>query len=182
MLKSQKTEAAVKHRFPEAVAFVVCKSKEGKVNLCPIGFFTLVTWFPKVWAIALYETHYSTKVISETDEFVLCLPSITQVKDVLYCGSVHGWDIDKTENISLKFKESKRVKPPLVEDAVACFECKVIGKHVVKDHTLFLGEVVVSYVSDKNWQEKIYNWDDKRLGTIKLGENSAPIEYSPEGE
>ena len=150
--------------------------------MCPIGYFTLITWKPKVWAVALYKTHYSTKVINNTDEFVLCLPAIQQVDSLLYCGSVHGWKIDKAKNTNFKFTKSNRVKPPIVEESIACFECKVIGKHIVHDHTLFLGEVVESHISEKDRREKIYNWDDKRLGTIKLGDTSKEIQYSPEGE
>lgn len=174
------TEEALKHRFPEAVALIVSKDKKGKINLCPIGYFSLITWEPKVWSIALYKSHYSTKVIDDTDEFVLCLPSIQQVKSVLYSGSVHGWSLDKTIKIDLKFGKSRKIRPPFIEDSIACFECKVIQKHIVKDHALFLGEVVSSYQSDKDWKEKIYNWDDKTLGTIKLGEKSEKIQYSPQ--
>lgn len=180
MLKQGNTEKIIKHRFPEPVALIVCQNSKGKINLCPIGFFTLVAWEPKVWAIGLDKTHYSTKVISETNEFVLCLPSIDQVKDVLYMGSVHGWNTDKTNNIAIKFKKSKLVKPPLVDDAIANFECKVIKKLKIKDHLVFFGEIVKSYESDKNWQDKIYNWDDKNLGTLKLGNRPMKILYSPE--
>ncbi len=175
------TEEAMKRRFPEPVALIVSKDKKGRVNLCPIGYFTLVTWEPKVWAIALYYSHFSTKVISDTREFVLCLPSMEQAKDVLYCGSVHGWKIDKTKHTNFTFKSALKINPPIIEDCVACFECRVLEKHTIKDHMLFLGEVVASYQSERDWQEKIYNWDDRHLGTIKLGGKSAKISYSPEG-
>ena len=105
-----------------------------------------------------------------------------QVKDVLYTGSVHGWVVDKTKHVSFKYKASKFIKPPLIENSIACFECQVIKKEPMKDHWLFFGEIMASHESVKNWQEKIYNWSDKTLGTLKLGNNSAKIDYSPKGE
>ena len=102
MLQPIDTEAVVKHRFPEAVVLIVSKDKNGKVNFCPVGFFSLVAWKPKVWLVALYKKHFSTKVIKETKEFVLCLPSIGQAQDVLYCGSVHGWTVDKTKHVAFQ--------------------------------------------------------------------------------
>ncbi len=179
-MRLEDTEKALLQRFPEALALIVSKDVKGKVNLCPIGYFSLVTWEPKVWAVAIYKSHYSTKIIKDTNEFVLCLPAIQQVKDVLYCGSVHGWTEDKTKRINLKFIKSKKVKPPIIEGSIACFECKVIGKIKIEDHTLFLGKIVESYCSEKNWQDKIYNWDDKSLGIMQFGKKSMKISYSPQ--
>lgn len=47
---------------------------------------------------------------------------------------------------------------------------------------VFFGEVLAAYGSEKSWREKIYNWDDKKLGTLKLGDESVVIPYNPEGE
>ena len=178
MLKNNDIEGVVKYRFPEAVALIITKNKTGKVDLCPVGFFTLASWEPKAWVISVYKTHYTTSVLKDTKEFVLCLPSFEQVEDVLYCGSVHGWKIDKTKNIKLKFIQSKHIKPPLIDNSIACFECKVAEEYDAMDHVLFLGEVVASYESNKNWKDKIYNWDDKKLGTLKLGGKSKKINYT----
>lgn len=182
MLKQGEIKKIVKKKFPEPLALIVSQGKNGKINLCPIGYFSLVSWDPKIWGIGLYKEHYSTKVISDTKEFVLCLPSFEQVNDVLYSGSVSGKDVNKAENVKLKFIKSKRVKPPLIDDSIACFECQVLKEIKIGDSILFLGKIVTAYESDKNWTEKIYNWDDKKLGTIKLGDNFQNINYSPEGE
>lgn len=181
MLKEVDIEKAVKLRFPEPVALVVSKDKNGKVNLCPVGFFCLVAWEPKVVAVSLYEEHFTPKAISETREFVVCLPSIDQVEDVLYCGSVHGWETDKTKKVRFKFLKSKFVKPPLIDDSIACFECKVTKQLKVEDHILFLGKIVAAHESGRSWEGKIYNWDDKRLGTMKLGDEYSEADYCFEG-
>lgn len=182
MLKDVEIETGVKKRFPEAIAVIISKDKNGKVNLCPVGFFCLIAWEPKTWAIGLYNTHYSTKIINDTNEFTLSLPTIDQAKDILYCGSVHGWKIDKIKSISLKFVDSKYIKPPLIDDAVANFECQVIQKTNVEDHTVFFGKIVAAHESNKNWKDRIYNLDDTKVGTIKFGDKSVKITFSPEGE
>ena len=181
MLKPVDIESGVLHRFPEALALIVSKDQSQKINLCPIGYFTLIAWEPKTWVIGLYEKHYSTKIISETKEFVLCLPSVEQAKDLLYCGSISGRKVDKTKSISLKFTPSSTVKPPLVEDSIACFECKVVQQRVIGDHVAFFGQIVMAYESGKNWRQKLYNWDNKKIGTIALGDKFNEISFSPEG-
>lgn len=155
------TEEAVTKRFPEGVALIVCKDENGKVNATPIGWFMLCNSKPRCWAISLYQSHYSNKVITETKEFVLCLPSYSQKKDILYCGSVHGWDTDKLKNCDLQAVSSKQINPPIIKECIACFECKVINSVKAPDHTIFIGEIVESYVSERT--DKLYNQGNHRL-------------------
>jgi len=56
-------EEAVKKRYPEAVALIVCQDKD-KINVTPIAWFTLCNSNPRCWAIFLYYKHYSHQVIS----------------------------------------------------------------------------------------------------------------------
>ena len=182
MIKQTDTKEAVRNRFPEAVALIITKSKEGIVNLCPIGYFCMASPSPRTWAIGIHKEWQTNKNISETSEFVLCIPSMDQIDDLLFCGSVHGTEIDKTKKLKLKFHKSEHIHPPVIEDAVACFECKVTKSLPVNDHTFFFGEVLASYVSDKTWKDRIYNWDDVRLGTLTLGNKFKEIGYSPQGK
>lgn len=160
-MRSISTEDAVKKRHPEQVALIVCKDNNGKVNIAPIGWFTLCNSHPSCFAICLSNKHYSGKVISETKEFVLCLPSFSQKDDILYCGSVHGSDTDKLAHCQLKTIPSQKVQPPLIENSIACFECKVVKTCDAGDHKIFIGEILASYVSDK--KDKIYNLGEHNL-------------------
>ena len=101
-MKETEIEKAIKKRHPEGVALIVCKDEKGKVDVKPIGWFTLCSSEPRCFAICLYNKHYSHKVIQDTKEFALCLPSFTQKDDILYCGSVHGWDTDKLKKCKLE--------------------------------------------------------------------------------
>jgi flavin reductase (DIM6/NTAB) family NADH-FMN oxidoreductase RutF len=164
-MKDVSVEEAIKKRHPEGVALIVCK-KDKKTNVTPIGWFTLCNSNPRCWAICLYNKHYSHKVIFDTKEFVLCLPSYLQKKDILYCGSVHGEDTDKLKNCKLKIIPSKKVQPPIIEDSIACFECKVIKTCNAGDHTIFIGEILVSYISDR--KDKVYNQGERKLIEWKI--------------
>lgn len=165
-MKSTSVEEAIKKRHPESVALIICQDKDGKINVTPIGWFTLCNSNPRCWAICLFNKHYSNKVILETGEYVLCLPSYSQKKDILYCGSVHGWDTDKLTNCKLKTAPSLKVRPPIIQDSIACFECKVIKTCDAGDHTIFIGEILNSYISER--KDKVYNRGERNLIEWKL--------------
>ena len=155
------TEAAIKKRYPEGVALVVCKDAKGKASVTPIGWFTLCNSKPRCWAICLYNKHYSHNVISRTREYVLCLPSYSQRKDILYCGSISGWKEDKLKHCKFKTVRAKKIKPPILENSIACFECKVIKTCNAGDHTIFIGEILASYISGR--KDKTYNLGERNL-------------------
>ena len=87
--------------------------------------------------------------------------SQSQRKDILYCGSVSGWKEDKFKHCKFKTIRSKKVKPPILENSIACFVCKVTKTCNTGDHTIFIGEILVSYVSGR--KDKTYNLGERNL-------------------
>lgn len=152
-------DEALQKRFPEGVALVVCQDQKGMVDVTPVGWFMLCNSEPKCWAVSLAQKHYSHKVITATGEFVLCLPSYSQKEDVLYCGGVSGWNEDKLKKCHFKMISAQKIKPPLLQDCIACFECKVIKKTKVPDHTIFIGEILAAHISEQ--KDKLYNLGER---------------------
>jgi flavin reductase (DIM6/NTAB) family NADH-FMN oxidoreductase RutF len=74
--------------------------------------------------------------------------------------------VNKLENCKLKTIPSQKVKPPILENSIACFECKVTKTCDAGDHTIFIGEIVASYTSDI--KEKVYNFGSRNLVKWKL--------------
>jgi len=154
-MRKSETEQAINARFPEGVAMIVSQDENGKVNLAPAGWFMICNSHPICWAVSISRKHYSYEVINKTGEFVLCLPSFEQKDDVLYCGSVHGDQVEKLAKTKLKTQPATSVKPPLIKGSRACFECRVINALDLPDHTVFVGEILAAYVDDQ--KQKLYN-------------------------
>lgn len=173
-------EKSLLKRFPEAVALIVSKSKSGDLNVCPVGYFALASYDPKVWAVSIYRGHSTNKFIKETKEFVLCLPSLEQTDDLMIAGSVR-FDKNKMRKLHLEFIKVKESQIPIIKGSIACFICSVVRTVGVGDHTTFFGKIVKSYSSNISWKQKVYNWDDKRLGNLGFGKDFKIMNFSPEG-
>ena len=150
MLKETNIELALKFRHPELVVNVVTKSKEGIIDITPIGWAMLGSSNPRTWAIGIAKIHYSHKAILETKEFTVCLPCANQADDTLYCGIHTAWKVDKLKETSFKTKPASKVSTPLIDNSLACFECKLIDTMDTTDHTIFLGEIVFAHTSGKS--------------------------------
>ncbi|MCW4020326.1 MAG: flavin reductase family protein [Candidatus Bathyarchaeota archaeon] len=157
---------AMGRRFPEIVVLVISCDSEGKPDVMPAGWSMLTSGKPPMVAVSIGHTRYTHELIEETGEFVLAFPNEEMKEFVRYAGSCSGRDIDKFADSGVETLKSKCVKPPLLKDAVACFECKVREKLVTGDHTIFAGEVLASHVSEK-YKERLYNLGQRRFKTIR---------------
>lgn len=163
MLKEVSITDALKKKYPESVSLVSSVEKGGKTNLIPLGWFMQTSLDPPMIAISVGKTRYSHKLISETKEFVFMYPGIDMESDIIYCGTHSGKDVDKIKELKLKTIAAKEVKAPLLEKALACLECKVKNSIDTGDHTIFSGQVLRAYTSNKDIK-KLYTVNHLKFG------------------
>lgn len=149
-MKEVKIEEAMRFRHPEIIVNVVTKSKEGTIDITPIGWAMLGSSNPRTWIIGVAKKHYSHKAILDSKEFTVCIPSSKQKDDTLFCGRNSAWKMDKLVNTKFKLLSAKKVITPLIKDSIACFECILINQMPTSDHTIFLGEIVAAHISGKH--------------------------------
>lgn len=108
------------------------------------------SFVPPMVTISIGHPRYTHKLITETGEFVLAFPSKEIEAIIDHIGSCSGRNTNKFLEFDIETIEAKNVKPSLIKDAVACFECKITEKLVTEDHTIFSGEIIASYTSEKH--------------------------------
>ncbi|MHA1687084.1 MAG: flavin reductase family protein [Candidatus Heimdallarchaeaceae archaeon] len=155
-LKEVDLATAIGRKFPEHIAMVVSVDKDNNPNIMPTGRARLVTnRKPLLCIIVVDKDRYTYDLISDSKEFCMCYPSRRQREDVLFCGTHSGRSINKLELTKLKMVPSTKLRTPLIDDSVACFECKLRAKVDVGIHTIFIGEILAGHVSE--YTEKLYS-------------------------
>jgi flavin reductase (DIM6/NTAB) family NADH-FMN oxidoreductase RutF len=96
--------------------------------------------------ISIAPRRYSHRLIKETGEFVVNVPTIEIARQSLFCGRTSGTKVDKFKQAPLTPAPAKKVKPPIIKECVAHLECRLVQKIPTGDHTLFVGEVLAAYV------------------------------------
>jgi flavin reductase (DIM6/NTAB) family NADH-FMN oxidoreductase RutF len=159
-MREVKWDEAIKRKYPEPVVLVVSCDLNGKPNVMPAGWSMVTSSRPPMLAVSIGHSRYTHELIKKTNEFVIVFPSEEMKNLIDPLGSCSGRNVDKFAKYSIETIKSKYVKPPLIKDSVACFECKVAGELITGDHTIFAGEVLASYVSDK-CKYRLYNFSGK---------------------
>lgn len=148
--------------YPRFMVLITCIDGSGKPNIIPVAWTMPTSFDPPMVAVGIASTRYSHKLIKETREFVINIPTKELVKQIDYLGSVSGKDVDKFKVSNLTALPAKKVKTPLIGECVAHIECELASKFDTGDHTIFVGKVVAAQASKDAFKT---NYD---LNNVKL--------------
>jgi len=126
--------------YPYVLAVTIDKNE--RANIIGLGWWTFVSWEPKMIAISVGKGRYSHECLEYCKEFVLCFPSDEQREGAWLCGTTSGRNTDKFKEGGFKKLPANRVRPPLIEGVTVAYECEVVDSLDAGDHTLYIGKVV----------------------------------------
>jgi len=141
---------------PKPVLLVTSVDGEGRPNIITVAWATPASVDPPVVAICVKKDRYSHKLISETGEFVINIPTRGLVDKAMYCGTVSGADVDKFRETGLTAAPARAVRPPIIEECVAHIECRVEKSVDAGSHTIFLGRVLAAYADEERFQNRMW--------------------------
>ncbi len=150
--------------YPRQALLVTASSSE-KTNLTAVEWITPVADKPPTLAFSLANNSLTLDLICTSMEFVVAIPGEKLKDAVALCGSTSGKYIDKFEEAALTQVRAKKVSAPLILQAVANFECKVLSYTNAGDHTLVIGEIVEAHAPDegKDIGPLLFNSGGKKL-------------------
>jgi len=154
--------------YPRQALLVTASSSE-KTNLTAVEWFMPVADKPSVVALSLANNSLTLDLICTSMEFVVAVPSEKLREAVILCGSTSGKYIDKFEETRLTQVRAKKVSAPLILEAVANLECKVLSYTNAGDHTIVVGEVVEAHPpkQDNETEPFLFSYGSKRLFGFK---------------
>ncbi|UCH69621.1 MAG: flavin reductase family protein [Candidatus Bathyarchaeota archaeon] len=118
---------------------------------------------PPLLLMGVAPERYSHELIAGTKEFVVNVPTIEIVKEMLFCGRKTGKEHDKFKETGLTLLPAKTVRPPIIKECVAHLECKLYQQISMGDHTLFVGEVLTTYVNEGVFLDNKFNLKKVKL-------------------
>ena len=145
----------IAHLPPAPVMLVASGDKEENWNVTTIGMFNVFSLFPVVIGIGVKTSRNIYRLIADSDDFTINIPSADLVEKVETCGREAGSRTNKFELCGLTPVKGKRVKSPVIKECWMNVECRKLsgegkkqvqtirmGEFDVGDHTWFLGQIV----------------------------------------
>jgi len=134
-------------------AILVGTYMDGKPNFLTVSWAGITSAEPPTMSVAIRNTRYSLRGIQENKQFSVNVPSVDMVKETDYCGAVSGSMADKVKECGFKIFYGELDKAPLVEQCPINIECRVLQIVALGDHSLVVGQIVESYITDSCFTE-----------------------------
>ncbi len=167
MQKKSNISKALQRKYPEQVVLVTTAKPDGGANAMAVGWVAIASGEPLMFMLGIDDGAYTHELIKKTKEFVVAFPGENMGREVLFVGTRHGRDSDKIAGSGLAVQPADKVKAPLVADAVANFECRLVAIHRPGDCPLIIGRVVAAHENS--------NPAVKRLYTVASGHKMAGV-------
>ena len=133
---------------PCPAVLVSCADPPGKGNLIAIAWITPVSVDPPLLAMSIRPQRYSYDRTVRSGDFAVNVMAYRYAAAVLLCGRRSGRDLDKWAATGLTPIPARVVQAPLVAEAAAHVECRLVEQIPMGDHTLFVGAVVAATVDE----------------------------------
>lgn len=148
-------------------AFLTAKNGD-KVNTMTIGWGNIgFIWGKPIFTVAVRYSRYTYNLLKESKEFTLSIPLNGQLKKEMgFCGSKSGRDVDKFKECNLTSVKGKMVEPPVIEGCDLFYECKIVYHQAMEPglldkkldekwysnhdyHVIYYGEIVAAYIREE---------------------------------
>jgi len=146
---------AINLKYPEQVVVAIARDPKGKFNPITLGWTMIASGDPPMMAVAIGKSRWSVQAFRHAKQFVVAFPSEHQQEEVMLYGTKSGRDTDKLIDARAATQPAEKIEGVLLADAVANFECRVVGEMDAGDHILFVGKVVAAHRNEADLQ-RIY--------------------------
>lgn len=140
--------------YPSPIVLVTCLDSGGKPNIITLTRVGTVCYDPPIVGLGIGAKNYSYRLIEETGEFVVNIPTVRILKETDYCGLISGRDVDKFTETHLTPEPASKVKPPLIKECPLNLECVLKQKIKLGTNDLFLGEVILTHIEEEILDDK----------------------------
>ncbi len=139
---------------PVPSALISCGRAGGDKNIITLAWVGVVCSSPPMASISIRPSRYSHRLIKETGEFVINIPTADQVLVADRCGTVSGKKVDKFKQFNLTAVQGTLEGAPLIKECPLSLECRVKQAILLGSHEMFIGQIEQVYVSEQLLNER----------------------------
>jgi flavin reductase (DIM6/NTAB) family NADH-FMN oxidoreductase RutF len=136
------------------------------LNTMTIGWATFgFIWQKPIMMVAVRSSRHTFGIIEAAEDFTVTVPTGDMSKEIAFCGTKSGRDLDKFKMCKLEIKKGSKVVSPIIKTPGHHYECKIVYKSAMnpaylnenydtslypqKDyHTLYFGEILACYETE----------------------------------
>ena len=133
--------------YPLPASLITCGPPD-KPNIITLAWVGTLCSEPPIIGISIRPSRYSHRLVKESGEFAVNVPTAEMVRAVDWCGTVSGHSEDKFQAMGLTPIPTQIIHTATIKECPLCIECQVLQALHLGTHELFLGKVVAVQVDE----------------------------------
>ena len=169
MKKSVSDSVGAFYQHYPRTAVIVTASAGGRDNAMSVAWHTSISKNPPLFGVVVSQNHFTYKLIAESKEFGVNFMSDTSAELVAAVGGSKGSELDKFKAFCIEKDNAIKTAVPILKDAYAAFECKLVDDRQYGDHKLLVGEIVAVHCAEEAFKENGSLDIEKVCPTLYMG-------------
>jgi flavin reductase (DIM6/NTAB) family NADH-FMN oxidoreductase RutF len=124
------------------VAVIVTASSRGRDDAMTAAWHSSISFKPPLYGIAISPKRFTYQLITESKEFGVNFIPSGKASLAASIGGTSGQQMDKFEKFNIERERPLKTTAPILEDAYAAYECKLVDSKSYGDHIWIVGEIV----------------------------------------
>ncbi|MGI2335651.1 MAG: flavin reductase family protein [Dehalogenimonas sp.] len=141
-MKQVSEEVGAYYQHYPRLAAVVAAYHDGKPNAMVAGWHTPLSFNPPLFGVSLSPKRHTYQMILDSSEFSVNFLPASKVNLIAALGGSKGSQMAKFSAFGIARDIPLKTNSPILTDAYAAYECKLIDNRTYGDHHLLVGEVV----------------------------------------
>ena len=138
------------HHYPK-VAVIVTASAEGRDDAMTAAWHSSISLKPPLYGIAIASKRFTYQLITESQEFGINFIPSEKASLAAAIGGTSGQQMDKFERFNIEREKPLKTTVPILKDAYAAYECKLVDSKPYGDHLWVVGEIVAVHLLEETF-------------------------------
>ncbi len=124
------------------VAAIVTASARGRDDAMTAAWHSSISLRPPLYGVAIAPKRFTYQLITESQEFGINFIPSEKAFLAAAIGGTSGQQTDKFERFNIRKEKPLKTTVPILKDAYAAYECKLVDSKPYGDHIWIVGEIV----------------------------------------
>src|SRR4030065_2123293 len=139
--------------YPVIPAVIVVKSEDA-LDALACAWYSALSFDPPLFAISIAPRRYSYQMLKKSGEFTANFMEFDSVGTIAALGRTSGREVDKFAAYRIKTLPSTVIETPVLKDASAAYECRIVKQYKTGDHVFIVGEVLAVHYRGNAFDKK----------------------------
>ena len=131
------------------VAVIVTASARGRDAAMTVAWHSSISFKPPLYGIAVSPKRFTYQLITESRGFGINFIPYGKASLAAAIGGTLGQQMDKFERFNIQKEKPLKTTAPILKDAYAAYECKLVDSKPYGDHMWIIGEIVAVHFLEK---------------------------------